>query len=119
MNETTSVSFNSAAVADGKPRNLVAALGKLGADKALLVDDPGNVSLVRSARNLPKASEDLWDALTEFDCASREALFAHCVSMSVNAVRGVVPIIAIDGRPVGDGAPGPRAEALGAVFGAR
>jgi len=38
------------------------------------------------ARNLPKASEDLWEALTEFDGCSREALFAHCVAMSVNAV---------------------------------
>ncbi|WP_116132167.1 ParB N-terminal domain-containing protein [Tropicimonas sp. IMCC34043] len=38
------------------------------------------------ARNLPKAPEDLWDALTEFDSCSREALFAHCVAMSVNAV---------------------------------
>jgi ParB family chromosome partitioning protein len=37
--------------------------------------------------NLPKASEDLWDALIDFDSASREALFAHCVSISVNAVR--------------------------------
>ena len=37
-------------------------------------------------RNLPKASEDLWEALTEFDSCSREALFAHCVAMSVNAV---------------------------------
>ena len=38
------------------------------------------------ARNLPKAPEVLWEALTEFDCCSREALFAHCVAMSVNAV---------------------------------
>jgi ParB family transcriptional regulator, chromosome partitioning protein len=38
------------------------------------------------ARNLPKASEDLWETLTEFDSCSREALFAHCVAMSVNAV---------------------------------
>ncbi|MCB2117230.1 MAG: DNA-binding protein, partial [Rhodobacteraceae bacterium] len=38
------------------------------------------------ARNLPKAPEDLWEALTEFDICSREALFAHCVAMSVNAV---------------------------------
>ncbi|MEM7730540.1 MAG: DNA-binding protein, partial [Pseudomonadota bacterium] len=37
-------------------------------------------------RNLPKAPEDLWEALTEFDSCSREALFAHCVAMSVNAV---------------------------------
>jgi len=38
------------------------------------------------ARNLPKAPEDLWEALTEFDSCSREALFAHCVAMTVNAV---------------------------------
>ena len=38
------------------------------------------------AKNLPKAPEDLWDALMEFDSCSREALFAHCVSLSVNAV---------------------------------
>ncbi|MGB5069052.1 MAG: hypothetical protein WBO29_16970 [Albidovulum sp.] len=38
------------------------------------------------AVNLPKASEDLWEALTEFDSCSREALFAHCVATSVNAV---------------------------------
>ena len=37
--------------------------------------------------NLPKAPADLWDALIDFDCTSREALFAHCVAMSVNAVR--------------------------------
>jgi ParB family chromosome partitioning protein len=38
------------------------------------------------AGNLPKAPEDLWEALTEFDSCSCEALFAHCVAMSVNAV---------------------------------
>ena len=37
--------------------------------------------------NLPKAPEDLWDALIDFDRDSREALFAHCVATSVNAVR--------------------------------
>ncbi|VVT24584.1 ParB/RepB/Spo0J family partition protein [Rhizobium sp. EC-SD404] len=36
---------------------------------------------------LPKRAEDLWDALTEFDCDSRDALFAHCVAMTVNAVQ--------------------------------
>jgi ParB family chromosome partitioning protein len=35
---------------------------------------------------LPKVPEDLWDALTEFDGDSRNALFAHCVAMTVNAV---------------------------------
>ncbi|AEQ53606.1 ParB/RepB/Spo0J family partition protein [Pelagibacterium halotolerans] len=35
---------------------------------------------------LPKAPEDLWDALVGFDSDSREALFAHCVAMTVNAV---------------------------------
>ena len=37
--------------------------------------------------NLPKAPEDLWDALTEWDSDSRDALFAHCVAMTVNAVQ--------------------------------
>ncbi len=35
--------------------------------------------------SLPKEPTDLWDALTAFDIDSREALFAHCVSLSVNA----------------------------------
>ncbi len=39
------------------------------------------------AGNLPKQPEDLWDALTEWDSDSRDALFAHCVAMTVNAVQ--------------------------------
>jgi len=35
---------------------------------------------------LPKEPGDLWEALAEFDGDSRQALFAHCVSLSVNAV---------------------------------
>ena len=35
---------------------------------------------------LPKESGELWDALEAFDADSRDALFAHCVSLSVNAV---------------------------------
>ena len=42
-------------VQGGKTRNLVAALTKLDANKALLVDDTSNVSLARSSSNLPKA----------------------------------------------------------------
>ena len=40
----------------------------------------------RWTKALPKAPEDLWDALVEFDLDSREALFAHCVALTVNAV---------------------------------
>ncbi|WP_371224229.1 ParB/RepB/Spo0J family partition protein [Roseovarius sp. 2305UL8-3] len=39
------------------------------------------------AGNLPKQPEELWDALTEWDSDSRDALFAHCVAMTVNAVQ--------------------------------
>lgn len=39
------------------------------------------------AGNLPKDPEALWDALTEWDGDSRDALFAHCVTMTVNAVQ--------------------------------
>lgn len=35
---------------------------------------------------LPRESEQLWDVLLAFDRDSRDALFAHCVSLSVNAV---------------------------------
>ena len=36
---------------------------------------------------LPKRAEELWDALCAFDGDSRDALFAHCVAMTVNAVQ--------------------------------
>jgi len=39
------------------------------------------------AGNLPKDPQALWDALTEWDGDSRDALFAHCVAMTVNAVQ--------------------------------
>jgi ParB family chromosome partitioning protein len=38
------------------------------------------------AKRLPKGEDDLWDALTAFDRDSQAALFAHCASLSVNAV---------------------------------
>ena len=37
-------------------------------------------------RMLPKATEELWRLLAGFDRARREALFAHCVALTVNAV---------------------------------
>ena len=40
----------------------------------------------RWVRQLPHDPEDLWDALVTFDADSRAALFAHCASLSVNAV---------------------------------
>ncbi|WP_299507568.1 ParB/RepB/Spo0J family partition protein [uncultured Roseobacter sp.] len=39
------------------------------------------------AGNLPKAPEELWETLSEWDGDSRDALFAHCVAMTVNAVK--------------------------------
>lgn len=47
-----------------------------------------------------------------------EELHAADEVLSTGAVRGVVPIVAIDGRPVGDGRVGPHARALFAAFGA-
>lgn len=38
------------------------------------------------AKALPKDTADLWNALQGWDCDSRGALFAHVVSLSVNAV---------------------------------
>jgi D-alanine transaminase len=36
--------------------------------------------------------------------------------IAVNAVRGVVPIVELDGEPLGDGEPGPWARRLRAMF---
>ena len=40
----------------------------------------------RWSEHLPRESAELWDALCAFDPDSRNALFAHCVALSVNAV---------------------------------
>lgn len=38
------------------------------------------------AKQLPEEPKDLWDVLMGFDTDSRAALFAHCASLTVNAV---------------------------------
>ena len=38
------------------------------------------------AEHLPEEPVELWDALGSFDTDSRDALFAHCVSLTINAV---------------------------------
>jgi len=40
----------------------------------------------RWAEQLPREPGDLWDALIAFDANSRQALFAHCAALSVNAL---------------------------------
>jgi ParB family chromosome partitioning protein len=40
----------------------------------------------RWSEHLPRESTELWDALSVLDQDSRDALFAHCVALSVNAV---------------------------------
>jgi ParB family transcriptional regulator, chromosome partitioning protein len=40
----------------------------------------------RWSEQLPRESANLWDALSAFDRDSRDTLFAHCISLSVNAV---------------------------------
>ena len=40
----------------------------------------------RWAEILPSTSGDLWHALVELDRDSREALFAHCIALTLNAV---------------------------------
>jgi ParB family chromosome partitioning protein len=35
---------------------------------------------------MPKNPADLWDVLADLDSDSRQALFAHCVGLTVNAV---------------------------------
>ncbi|MBL8844569.1 MAG: ParB/RepB/Spo0J family partition protein [Hyphomicrobium zavarzinii] len=38
------------------------------------------------AGQMPKNSADLWDVVADLDSDSRQALFAHCVGLTVNAV---------------------------------
>jgi ParB family chromosome partitioning protein len=38
-------------------------------------------------KELPAQASDLWDSLSGFDRARRAALFAHCASLSINAVK--------------------------------
>lgn len=38
------------------------------------------------SEQLPREPAELWDALSTFDRDSRDALFAHCIALSVNAV---------------------------------
>ena len=40
----------------------------------------------RWSEQLPREPGDLWDVLLAFDIDSRQALFAHCVALSINAV---------------------------------
>jgi len=40
----------------------------------------------RWSEQLPQEAGDLWEALLAFDTDSRQALFAHCVALSINAV---------------------------------
>ncbi len=41
------------------------------------------------AAQLPEEPRELWDILAAFDTDSREALFAHCVSLTLNATHGL------------------------------
>jgi ParB family chromosome partitioning protein len=38
------------------------------------------------SQQLPAEPQDLWDVLTTFDMEARQRLFAHCISLTVNAV---------------------------------
>jgi ParB family chromosome partitioning protein len=38
------------------------------------------------SQQLPAEPQDLWDVLTTFDAETRQHLFAHCVSLTLNAV---------------------------------
>jgi ParB family transcriptional regulator, chromosome partitioning protein len=70
---------------DIEPKRLV-----FGAQAAGLADTASAKAIearhARWAAQLPKNPGELWDTLGALDSASRQALFAHCVSLSVNAV---------------------------------
>jgi branched-subunit amino acid aminotransferase/4-amino-4-deoxychorismate lyase len=49
---------------------------------------------------------------------SRESLAAAQEIVALNAVRGAVPVIRLEGRPVGSGQPGPLSERLRSILAA-
>ena len=55
-----------------------------------LADTPSALALAARHQTwreaLPSEPEELWDALNALDANQRQALFAHCVALSVNAV---------------------------------
>lgn len=59
------------------------------------------------AAQLPEEPGELWDVLTGFDSDSRQALFAHCVALTINAV-----VQAYDRRPKANAHAGRLAEAI-------
>ena len=84
-------------ITEGKTRNLAAALTKLDAHKALLVDDKGNASLVRSARNLPKAQHLAPEGINVYDILRFPKLV-----MSESSLRNIEG--RLSGAPAGDSA---------------
>ncbi len=62
------------AVDGGKTKLVAAALAKLGAGKALIVDGKSNANLVRGAKNLPKAKWIAPEGLNVYDVLDHETL---------------------------------------------
>ncbi len=113
------------------------AAAEAGAQEALLLDAAGR--LVEGARSnvlvvLPDGSPatpplargavdgigrrlvlERVDAIAERDVSEAELRAAREI-VAVNAVRGAVPLVRLDGRPVADGAPGPWARRLAAAL---
>lgn len=73
-------------VPDAKTRNLAAALRKLDASKALLVDSTDNVSLKRSSNNLPTAQHMAPEGLNVYDILRYPKLLIS--EASLRAVEG-------------------------------
>ncbi|MGH6970891.1 MAG: chromosome partitioning protein ParB, partial [Caulobacteraceae bacterium] len=64
----------------------------LGREAPGIEDSPAGRKLAERheawARQLPSGPREAWEFVVALDTDSREALFAHCVSLTVNAVRG-------------------------------
>ena len=65
-----------------------------------LADAPSSKAIAARHRNweeaLPERPEELWDVLTGLDTDNREALFAHCAGLTINAV--YEPHVRISGK---------------------
>lgn len=111
----------------------------MGADEALMLDDRGFVASCNSTNFFVFRGDELWtsDGLTCFNGITRKAairlwgqaggvvreapftlaqVYSADEAFVTGTLGGITPVATIDGRPIGDGRPGPRTARLNALY---
>ncbi|QBX34372.1 aminotransferase class IV [Paracoccus liaowanqingii] len=111
----------------------------MGADEALMLDDRGFVASCNSTNFFIFRGDELWtsDGLTCFNGITRKAairlwrqagltvreapftlaqVYSADEAFVTGTLGGITPVATIDGRPIGDGRPGPRTARMNALY---